>query len=669
MTEPYTEGLRAAHQRALFPLAAMAPAALPWTGAASALAVGAYEAVVVGAWWSARKGRPWRVSNAALNVLALVYVAWFFLETRALHQGLVRTASNLLLFTAAAKLVSMKSRREENTALLLCFFLALDSASTSTHVLSLFYLLILAVLGFATLARLAVLSDFDATPPGGLLRKLPTPAISAASVAAMGLVAVPLFMAFPRLQSPFAVAPIPKQAVDGSFFTSDRVDLESFSSTKQSDRILLRVRTPEGQLPDTLRLREATFNRYSRGHWIREGMVASRLPAGVEGRVELAERYSTAAGARRPRASLSVETSSFTPGFLFVPYGTVAVSAPGSAVSIATDATLTYSGPPGDRRYSVEYRPQIEGSGPGRTSVPLHDVPPEVATLARRVAAGARTPAEIAARLVAFLDHGYTYRLDVPEAVGDPVVDFLTRTRAGHCEYFASALALMLRSQGIPARLATGSLGGEIGPLSSEILVRGDNLHAWVEASLDGQKFGVFDPTPAEGRPRVVTVSLWRKITQLGNEMEFFYDRNILGFSTLEQVALVESAREILGRADRARRLALEGVAAGRNGIAALAAMVLGALLALILLRRRKRLTPAVRAYLRLRRLHERRIAPLPRSAASGAVIRGFAGAGRAAGVAARKIVETYRAEAFGGVSPGPEGARELRRLLRELAR
>ena len=76
-----------------------------------------------------------------------------------------------------------------------------------------------------------------------------------------------------------------------------------------------------------------------------------------------------------------------------------------------------------------------------------------------------------------------------------------------------------------------------------------------------------------------------------------------------------------------------------------------------------------MRAYLRLRRLHERRIAPLPRSAASGAVIRGFAGGGRAAGVAARKIVETYRAEAFGGISPGPEGARELRRLLRELAR
>ncbi len=669
MSEPYPKALRADHQRALLPLAAIAPAALPWTGATSYGVLAAYEAILAVAWFRARRGRPLSISNAALNVLALAYVAWFFLAARALHSGLVRTASNLLLFTAAAKLVSMKNRREENLTLLLCFFLALDSASTSTHVLSLVFLAVLAVVGFRTLARLAVLADFDRAPPEGALGQVPTWGIASMSVVATSIVAVPLFMAFPRLQSPFAVAPIPKQAVDGSFFTSDRVDLETFSSTKHSDRILLRVGTPEGELPDLLRLREATFNRYLHGHWIREGMVSSRLRESAGGRIEIPPAYTTAVPARRPRPSrtISVETSSFTPGFLFVPYGTQTITAGGSPLSIASDATIAYSGSPSDRRYSAEYVVQADGAGPGRTSVPLHDVPPEVAALSRRITAGATTSEEKATRLLSYLGRGFTYRIDVPEAVGDPIVDFLTRTRAGHCEYFASALALMLRASGVPARLATGSLGGEVGPLTSEILVRGDNLHAWVEASLDGESFRMLDPTPPEGRPRIVSVSLWRRIGEIGNEVEFFYDRNILGFSTLEQVQLVEAARDIAGRLDRAGAQAVAAARARRKPAAAAAALLLAAAGAVALGRRRRRISPATRAYLRLRRLHERNIGPLPASAPSGAVIRGFAASGRDAGIAARKVIEIYRAEAFGGAPPDAQVLRELRRLVRVL--
>ena len=671
MSEPYSDAARAARQRALVPLAAIAPAALPWTSAASFGAVIVYEAVVLGAGWRARTGRPWRISNAALNVLAAAYIAWFFLETRALHLGLIRTASNLLLFTAAAKLVSMKNRREENMALLLCFFLALDSASTATHVVSLLYLALLAFVAFRALARLAVLSDFEGAPPEGALRRMPSLGISLVSLASIGVVSVPLFTAFPRLQSPFAVAPIPKLAADGSFFTSDRVDLQSFSSTKRSDRILFRVQAPRNDVPDPLRLREATFNRYRNGRWIREGMVATRVPGSFEGRFELPAEYSTESPLPhpRPRTSLQIETSSFTPGFLFVPYGTVAVQAAGSALSIASDATLTYSGAPSDRGYRVDYVPQADGSGPGRSSVPRRDVPPEIFAIAHRAAAGATTQEQIARRLLDHLGKGFVYRVDVPEPVGDPVVDFLTRTRAGHCEYFASALALMLRAEGIPARLATGSLGGEIGPLSSEILVRGDNLHAWVEASLDGRSFRVFDPTPAEGRPGIVSVSLWRRMLQLGNEVEFFYDRNILGYSTLEQVLLVEQARELFARADRVRGEVQDRLVARKGTFASAAIAVAVAALLFRSLSRRRRSAPAARAYLRLRRLHARRIGVLPESAPSGAVIRGFAGSGRQAGVIARKIVEIYRAEAFGGIPTPPEAERELRRLFRELSR
>ena len=64
----------------------------------------------------------------------------------------------------------------------------------------------------------------------------------------------------------------------------------------------------------------------------------------------------------------------------------------------------------------------------------------------------------------------------------DPIEDFVRNHRKGHCELFASALTLMLRRQGIPARLVVGFLGGSYNKLTNSYLVRASNAHAWVEA-------------------------------------------------------------------------------------------------------------------------------------------------------------------------------------------
>jgi hypothetical protein len=79
----------------------------------------------------------------------------------------------------------------------------------------------------------------------------------------------------------------------------------------------------------------------------------------------------------------------------------------------------------------------------------------------------------------------------------DPVLDFLTRSKKGHCEYFASAMALLSRSVGIPARVIGGYRVGEVNPLGGYHIVRERNAHAWVEAWVDGAGWKTFDPTPA----------------------------------------------------------------------------------------------------------------------------------------------------------------------------
>lgn len=126
-----------------------------------------------------------------------------------------------------------------------------------------------------------------------------------------------------------------------------------------------------------------------------------------------------------------------------------------------------------------------------------------LSALAREVGRGITTQRAIAEKFVRYLrdEGGFTYSLDVSieDATIDPVEDFLFNRKYGHCEYYASALALMLRSVGIPARLVSGFKGGTKNRLTGYYEVEARHAHAWVEAHLDG-RWVPLDATPAAAR-------------------------------------------------------------------------------------------------------------------------------------------------------------------------
>ena len=136
---------------------------------------------------------------------------------------------------------------------------------------------------------------------------------------------------------------------------------------------------------------------------------------------------------------------------------------------------------------------------------------PALRRVAAEVAGDARDPAEVVRRLGAFLndpdEFRYTLNQTVVDPALDPIEDFLLNKKAGHCEYFASALALMLRARGIPSRLVTGFKGGKLNPLTDRFEVQQRHAHAWVEAFLadDPTAFAAdpaaFAADPAGGRP------------------------------------------------------------------------------------------------------------------------------------------------------------------------
>jgi transglutaminase-like putative cysteine protease len=139
--------------------------------------------------------------------------------------------------------------------------------------------------------------------------------------------------------------------------------------------------------------------------------------------------------------------------------------------------------------------------GRPRQIVSRRYAPLERAALA--VAGGSRTPYAAAAALETWFraDGGFTY---TNQPVGDdlpPLVSFVTRTRAGYCQHFAGAMALMLRYLGVPARVAVGFSSGSYDAKKGLWRVTDHDAHAWVEVWFRGYGWLPFDPTPAAGRP------------------------------------------------------------------------------------------------------------------------------------------------------------------------
>jgi len=118
--------------------------------------------------------------------------------------------------------------------------------------------------------------------------------------------------------------------------------------------------------------------------------------------------------------------------------------------------------------------------------------------LAKKITTAGRSPFEKSVLLENYLRGNFGYTLNLAGKPGaDPLAQFLFVTKAGHCEYFASAMAVMLRTLNIPSREVNGFLPGEFNDVAGDYIVRASDAHSWVEAYFPGSGWITFDPTPA----------------------------------------------------------------------------------------------------------------------------------------------------------------------------
>ncbi|HET9402427.1 MAG TPA: DUF3488 and transglutaminase-like domain-containing protein [Candidatus Acidoferrales bacterium] len=485
------------------------------------------------------RGRSAELSHFAATILLILTVllmpADFFFWSRShaadapnpvLYSALLATV-HLLLAAVIIRAYSANSRRDYLFLAMMAFSCVLASAVLTVNTLFFFLFIVFMVFAVSTFISLelerasdgAVAASQAAKRPKRIVRALAiTSIVATISVFALGGV---IFFALPRVTGGyFSGYSIRPQLMTG--FT-DSVELGKIGEIKRSSEVVMRVKI-EGNPSlfygthwrgialvdfDGWRWSSATL---ARGRvspqadgWFNVGSirntrtwhpkrslkysvllepVASSAIFLASDALVLRGRFGAGTGIDAARRNFLLEDSTqsvFTP---FPPYSETQYD----AVSYPPDAT------PDDLRHAGEnYRPEIYS---GYLQLPAIDA--RIPALARQITANATDPYDKASAIEDYFHKNFGYTLDLGAApVKDPLANFLFERRAGHCEYFASAMTVMLRTLHIPARYINGFQTGEYNDVGSDFIVRASDAHSWVEAFFPGYGWVEFDPTPA----------------------------------------------------------------------------------------------------------------------------------------------------------------------------
>jgi transglutaminase-like putative cysteine protease len=188
-------------------------------------------------------------------------------------------------------------------------------------------------------------------------------------------------------------------------------------------------------------------------------------------------------------------------------------------------------------RAPVLYPPPVLRLAEREVYLQLPALDSRIGELARSFAAGEAGDLARARAIERHLRSTYGYTLELPDReVADPLANFLFVRRKGHCEYFASSMAVMLRSLGIPSRLATGFQSGLYNPVSELWLVRASDAHSWVEAWIPGYGWTTFDPTPAD--PSANGLALLTRLALYLDAAETFWQEWVVTYDLARQGTL-----------------------------------------------------------------------------------------------------------------------------------
>jgi hypothetical protein len=444
----------------------------------------------------------------------------------ALYAALLATV-HMLLFAMMVRLYSARSRRDSLFLAMIAFVCMLAAAVLTVDTAYLAFFLIFLTLGISTFVSLEMergATDASAAPivPGSaqarkLVRALAMVSGTVAVVALLlgGL----LFFSLPRFTAGYLGSYSMRPQLMTGF--TENVELGQIGQIQKSSEVVMRVKV-EG---DPARFanqhwRGIALVRFDGHRWSNLAMERHRLyqdangwfifPSGPmpkraqvlqyrvllepvasdaifvgSGASAIRGRFSAGSGlGDGPRRNFLLTDSA---GSIFNPFPNY------SELSYEVSSVPPTAAPAELRAAGNKYPADIRA-----TYLQLPALDARVTDLARQATAAAANPYDKAIALQSYLQTRFAYTLDQGSSTSsDPLANFLFVRKAGHCEYFATAMTVMLRSLGIPARYINGFQTGEYNDVGGDFIVRASDAHSWVEAYFPGRGWITFDPTPS----------------------------------------------------------------------------------------------------------------------------------------------------------------------------
>ncbi len=374
---------------------------------------------------------------------------------------------------------------------------------------------------------------------------------------------------------------------------SDRVDLGGVGRLRADPTIVMRVEHPnlpaEPPVRLALYLRGAAFDRYNGHSWSRT-TPSSQLRADQIGNSVRIRRWPNPAHDRR----LRIDLESIDPSVVFLPPDAAALTllTPGNVVPSAVP--LLFTSPEGQLVYKTSSEnglryevvladgsepplPPMDAATRARYLALPSDLPPRVAELAKAWVGNETDPERSAKRVEAALRKGYRYDLESPSGgAKNPLDDFLFVSKRGHCEFYSTAMAIMLRTQGVPTRNVNGFIGGTFNRFGHYYAVRQGDAHSWVEVYVEGKGFVRFDPTPpADAAPQSEITGVLAFVRDMVEAAAQRWDRNVVGYDMRQQVSLLRAVRDRYGELKTRSRVASTMLASPRRAFFSLASLML----------------------------------------------------------------------------------------------
>ena len=531
-------------------------------------------------WWH---GRPSELSHRAATWCVVAYLAFFPVDALFLSRFSVGNSANpplfawllatvhFLIFVSIVRFYSAVTDRDALFLSMLSFASILAAAvlTVDTTFLILFFIFLL--FGISTFVGMELRRGaLGAVSPALHLhterdRKLNRAlSLSALSVACGAIViGGVLFFFFPR----FSAGYLGRASFNPSLMSgfTENVELGQIGEIKKNSAVVMRVQTGKPIGYDRLRWRGIALTSFDGRRWSTPEHNAQKLQPDDDGWIRTAE--------------VPHKTDSPKPEMIYTvylePLATDAIFVPGKVISlkgnfngensnsfaairrtyIFRDSTDTLLNPfhnysairyagfslllPMDatklRAASTEYSIDIAST---YLQLP-HELDPRIPELAKQITKNARTPFDKSLAIESYLRNRFTYTLNLTGKPGDdPLAHFLFETRAGHCEYFASAMTIMLRTLGIPTREVNGFLPGEYNDLGGDYIVRASDAHSWVEVYFPGLDWQTFDPTPAapENESGFLT-----RLGQYTDWMEITWSEWVIGYDFAHQMVMAQS--------------------------------------------------------------------------------------------------------------------------------